>query len=71
MVGDGFPDIVVGFRGKDYKMEIKNSKANGKLRSSQITFNDRWKGKPVIVVKNITEALAAIGAISADWKEKK
>lgn len=61
MVGGGFPDLVVGFCGEDHKLEIKNPDAKGKLRTSQIIFQERWKGKPVKVVETPEQALNAIG----------
>lgn len=58
-VGGGFPDLVVGYRGKTYLMEVKGPK--GKLRASQVAFGRRWKGTAVDVVRTAAEALIAIG----------
>lgn len=62
MVGGGFPDLVVGFCKKDFKIEIKNPDARGKLRTSQIIFQEYWKGDKVHVVESAEEALKVIGA---------
>lgn len=64
MVGGGCPDIIAGIFGKDYKMEIKNPNARGKLRTSQIIFQEFWKGSPVHTVETIEEALKIIGVKS-------
>jgi hypothetical protein len=61
MVGGGCPDLLVGFCGEDHKIEIKNPDARGKLRTSQIIFQEFWKGKPVKVVETPEQALNAIG----------
>lgn len=53
-------DLLVGFRGANYLLEVKTAK--GKLRASQERFLDRWKGQAV-VVRTMDEALKAIGAI--------
>ncbi len=64
MVGGGFPDLVVGIFGKDYKIEIKNPDARGKLRTSQMIFQEFWKGDRVHVVQSPEEALRVIGVKS-------
>ena len=55
-VGNGCPDLVVGYRGKNFLMEVKNG---SKLREKQITFLESWKGQ-TCVVNNIEEALNII-----------
>lgn len=41
------PDLVVGFRGVNYLMEVKNEK--GKLTPDQIDFFHTWEGQVVTV----------------------
>ena len=60
-VGQGCPDILVGWRGSCYLLELKTLK--GKLEPSQIEFRDMWKGH-FAVVRSPMEALKAIGAVS-------
>jgi len=65
MVGSGFPDIVVGFRGVNWLVEIKDGSkppSRRKLTGDEQTFFDTWHGQ-VNVVKNTDEALELIGAI--------
>lgn len=42
-VGDGFPDLVVGYRGVNYLFEIKSS-AKKKLTKAQKVFFQQWYG---------------------------
>lgn len=42
-VGNGAPDLLLGFRGKNYLVEIKSK--NGKLRQDQKEFIDEWRGQ--------------------------
>lgn len=59
MVGAGFPDIVVGYRGQNYMIEIKDGSkppSRRRLTDDEQKFHDLWRGT-VIVVNNIDEAL--------------
>jgi hypothetical protein len=63
-VGKGFPDIVVGFMGENHLIEIKNGNltaSSRRLTSYQVMWHNEWRGK-VHVVKDVTEALAVLGA---------
>lgn len=60
-VGGGCPDILVGFRNRDFLMEIKDVK--GKVSPVQTVWHSRWRGRPVAIVRSLDEALIAIGAI--------
>lgn len=74
--GGGIPDLLVGFRGATYLLEVKTPQKNGRARSRnheggrgelkprQASFLDAWCGGPVAVVHTVEEALAAIGASS-------
>lgn len=53
-------DLLVGFRGANYLLEVKTAK--GKLRPSQERFLGRWKGQAT-VVRDLETALRTIGAI--------
>ncbi len=56
-VGDGFPDLVVGFAGWNLLFEIKAR--GGSLRDSQVRFSQRWRGL-YQVVRTGGEAQAAL-----------
>ena len=62
-VGDGFPDIVVGFRGQTYLIEIKNPSGFNRLTTMERHWHHDWRGAPVLIVRSVDEALVAIGAI--------
>lgn len=59
-IGKGCPDLLVGYRTKNYLLEIKTE--DGKLTPDQQQFFNTWHGNCQIV-HDVTEALEAIGAI--------
>lgn len=62
--GDGFPDIVVGFRGVNYLLEIKDGTKPASaqaLTKDEADWHEAWQGR-VVVVNSITAALEAVGA---------
>jgi len=60
-VGDGCPDVVVGFRGVNFLIEIKTEK--GKLNDTQAYWHQWWSGQ-VDIARTSEEALRIIGAIT-------
>lgn len=64
--GKGFPDLVVGFRGVNYLIEvigpgkIRNYRKTGGLMPNQVEWHDAWRGQ-CAVAHNVEEALAIIG----------
>jgi hypothetical protein len=66
MVGCGCPDLLVGWRGRLFLLEVKDgSKAPSaqKLTPDQETWHQVWSGYPVAVVRSSADALRAIGAV--------
>lgn len=64
-LGNGFPDLVVGFRGRNWLIEIKDGTqppSKRRLTPAEKKFHEAWRGQ-VDVVNNITEALTLIGAL--------
>ena len=66
-MGGGFPDLVVGYKGATFLIEVKNAEGlNGRVRRGQgmtpdqVRWHARWRGH-VAVVSSAEEALAAIG----------
>jgi hypothetical protein len=55
----GAPDILVGYRGNNYLMEVKAPK--GKVRDNQRDWHDHWRGAPVHVVRSAEDALRVLG----------
>mgnify|MGYP000418637231 CR=1 FL=1 len=61
--GDGFPDLVVGYRGANYLLEVKDENkppSKRKLTEPQVKFHREWLGQ-ISVVKSLDEAFAVIG----------
>lgn len=58
-VGHGCPDILVGYNGSNFLLEIKGPQRG--LNALQTSWHTSWKGQ-IIVVRNAEEAIAAIGA---------
>lgn len=66
-VGGGVPDLLVGFRGRWFLLELKDgakSPSRQKLRDKQVDFASACQahGLPWAKVTSLAEALAAIGA---------
>lgn len=55
----GCPDILVGWKGQTYLMELKVRK--GRLSDAQKKFHAEWQGPPILVIRSVSEALIAIG----------
>lgn len=74
---DGFPDLVVGYRGKTWLLEVKlplgprggksarreSEGGRGDLTRAQVAWWDSWRGEPAIVVRSPAEALEAVGCV--------
>lgn len=59
-LGGDFPDLVVGFRGKTWLMEVKGPK--GRLSEGQAAFQAAWRGGPYVVVRSPQEAIDTLYA---------
>lgn len=56
-------DLLVGFSGQTFLMEVKDPAGRNRLQPGQAQFIRDWSGGPVVVVRSIEEALAAIGRL--------
>jgi hypothetical protein len=54
----GGPDALVGWRRESLLVEVKSEK--GKLRKSQEEWQKRWRGSPVVVVRNAEQMRASL-----------
>lgn len=62
-VGSGCPDILVGFNGQNFLLEIKDGKASPskqRLTPDESDWHNMWRGD-VDVVRDLDEALYVIG----------
>jgi hypothetical protein len=58
-VGKGFPDIVIGYKGINYLIEIKDGNkppSARKLTDAEVKFHNDWKGQ-IKIVNNLDEVL--------------
>lgn len=65
-VGDGCPDLLVGWRHLTHVLEVKDgdkAPSDQKLTPAQKQWHRQWVGRPVVVVRDISEALRAVGVI--------
>lgn len=65
-VGAGCPDILCGFRGINYAIEIKDGSkppSKRKLSDDQVEWHGAWRGQ-VAVVESVEAALSLIGVTS-------
>lgn len=64
-MGQGCPDALVGFRGANVLLEIKNphgSPSHRALTKMEQEFHRTWQGR-VVIVETVDDALRTIGAI--------
>lgn len=64
-VGQGVPDLLVGFRGQTLLLEVKDGAkppSERKLTPDQVRWHEAWDGHPVYVVRDVTEAVWVLNA---------
>lgn len=67
-VGQGCPDIVAGYQGRNLLFEIKDGllpPSKRKLTPAEAAWHETWRGQ-VVTVCNVREALAALGITGAE-----
>lgn len=63
--GEGMPDLLVGFRGLNFMLEVKDGQkppSAQALTPAQIKWHRDWRGQ-VTICNSVDAALKAIGAI--------
>ena len=63
-VGQGVPDLLVGYKGQTYLVEVKDGErppSERQLTDQQIEWHADWRGGRCVVVGSVVEALWAIG----------
>jgi len=63
-VGAGLPDLLIGFRGKNFLVEVKDGErppSERRLTRDQVIFFGTWRGQRA-VARNAREALCIVGA---------
>lgn len=60
--GEGFPDLVVGYRGVNFLLEVKDgdkSPSRRALTPAQVSFHEKWRGS-LSIVMTVDEAIQAV-----------
>ena len=58
-VGQGCPDLLIGIRGRDALVEVKDGKqapAKQRLNEQQLKWHRQWRGRPVTVITSAVDA---------------
>ena len=61
--GSGMPDLLVGFAGQTLLMEVKDGRlppSARRLTPDQERWHAEWRGGPVYIITDVSEALAAL-----------
>jgi hypothetical protein len=61
-IGKGLPDLLVGFRGKNFLFEVKDgskTKSQKRLTQDEEAFFETWKGA-AFMVESLEEAIAIL-----------
>ena len=61
-LGNGAPDIIAGYRGANFLLEVKDGDqppSRRKLTPDEVTFHDNWRGQ-IAVVENVEQALLIV-----------
>ena len=54
-------DLLVGYDGVTFLLEVKNPKGKNRIEPDQAEFFEDWTGRPVVIVRSPEDALEAIG----------
>ena len=61
--GEGIPDLLVGFKGKTFLLEVKDGEkppSARKLTPPEQKFFDEWRGGSLAIVNSVDEAIAVV-----------
>ena len=61
-VGQGCPDILVGYRGRNILLEIKKDE-KAKYTDAQLKFMTEWRGAPVVRLNSEKDAIAFVNSV--------
>lgn len=65
-VGNGFPDLAIGFRGVTLLVEIKDGSkppSKRKLTPDEVEWHEAWQGQ-VAVVESVEDAVALLNRVT-------
>jgi UDP-N-acetylglucosamine transferase subunit ALG13 len=58
----GFPDLVVGWRGRTHQVEVK---CGSDLTPAQVRYHAKWAGY-VTIIENVEQAIALVSKIKGE-----
>lgn len=64
--GQGFPDLICGYRGRLMLLEVKDGAkppSARKLTPDQVKFHADWTGLPLYVVASVEEAIETVTGV--------
>jgi hypothetical protein len=61
LVGRSFPDLVIGYQGVTFLVEIK--RPNADLKEGQVKFHDNWKGSKPFVVRTLDDVVSVLNNV--------
>lgn len=64
--GQGFPDLICGYRGRLMLLEVKDGAkppSARKLTPDQVRFHADWTGLPLYVVASVEEAIETVTGV--------
>jgi len=70
VIGKGCPDICVGYRGRNYLVEIKDGGAppnKQRLTADEVAWARRWRGQ-VVVLTSVAEAVTWLQLLLPDFR---
>ena len=66
----GCPDLLVGFQGRNYLIEVKVPK-EGRLSEIQKVWRDDWSGGKPFVIKSVEDVILWAGLVSLPEQRRK
>lgn len=66
IIGKGFPDLVIGYKGINYLIELKDGskpKSQKKLTPDEVEFHMKWNGQ-IAICENFEDILKILKNIS-------
>jgi len=66
MVGDGVPDLLVGYQGRTWLVEVKDGSkppSRQRLTADQVAWRDTWRGEAPSVVRDRQDCMDMVRGV--------